>query len=59
VTETASTLTDDQLHGRACLHCESKGPPLHPDKTLVTRVSEDLIRETVSVVCTPCLVAGR
>jgi len=55
----ADTLTDDQIHGRACRECGAKEAPLHPDETLVTRPYADVIRETVSVLCTGCLVADR
>jgi len=55
----AEPLTDDQIHGRACRECGTKKAPLHPDETLTTHPYPDVIRETVSVLCTPCLVAGR
>lgn len=52
-------LTDDQIHGRACRGCATAEAPLHPDETVTTRVIEGVIRETVSVLCTSCLVASR
>ncbi|GAA0694510.1 hypothetical protein GCM10010193_56440 [Kitasatospora atroaurantiaca] len=55
----ADTLTDDQREGRACLHCESTEAPLHPGETITTRVSVGVVRDTVTALCTPCLVTDR
>lgn len=47
-----TTLTDDQVHGRACRECGTKDGPLHPDEALVTRAATGVVRHTVTVVCT-------
>lgn len=52
-------LTEEQIQGRACRRCTSTVPPLHPDETITTRVSVGVVRDTTSVLCTPCLVAAR
>jgi RNase P subunit RPR2 len=59
VTETqqsATELTEAQTNGQACRGCGSTEAPLHPDKTITTRVATGVVRDTVTVVCTPCLV---
>lgn len=50
-------LTPDQLAGEACLRCESTDAPLHPGETITTRVDVGVVRDTVTVLCTACLVA--
>lgn len=55
----AAEFTEDQIHGRACRVCGSGDAPLHPDETITTRPNEYVSRETVSVLCTGCLVAAR
>ncbi|MDH6578603.1 hypothetical protein [Kitasatospora sp. MAP5-34] len=55
-TRLAAEFTEDQVHGRACRCCGSAEAPLHPDKALVTRVTTGVVRDTVTAVCTDCLV---
>lgn len=49
-------LTAEQIGGRACLHCASTVPPLHPGVALTVRVADGVVSTKASAVCTPCLV---
>lgn len=51
-----ATLTEDQIHGRACRHCGTTEQPLHADEEITTPAGPDVVRDTVTTVCTPCLV---
>ncbi|GAA1191495.1 hypothetical protein F4556_005731 [Kitasatospora gansuensis] len=55
----AAELMEDQLAGRACHRCGSAEAPLHPDEPIEVRVSRGVVRDVVTVLCTPCLVARR
>lgn len=52
-------LTEDQIHGRACRHCGSTEKPLHPDEAITTKPGPGVARDTITAVCTPCLVRPR
>jgi len=55
----ADTLTLAQREGRACLRCESTDAPLHPGETITTRVDVGVVRDTVTALCTACVVADQ
>lgn len=57
-TRLAAAFSRAQLEGGACWDCGTEDRPLHPGETFTLRVATGVVRDTVAVVCTPCLTKG-